>query len=119
MVIQKLCKQTLRYFTEYHIQKNEEAMISLALQDLSTYEEIKEQFARSKERKDEFNKLEAPFVRKKISRLQLPLKFKDIVAIYKGFIAKQITLEIIPEEVLNEFKKTRQYESLRKRKYIE
>ena len=104
------------YFNEFHIQQNETNVIALALQNSCTREEMKAQFDRFKEAEEASYKREAPQVQKKISELVSPLNFKDVVTIYKALFVKQITLDIIPAAVLPEFTKTRQYQSLKKRK---
>ncbi len=79
---------------------------------------MKAQFDRFKKSEEASYKREAPQVQKRISELAAPLNFKEVVAIYKALFVKQITLDLIPAAVLPEFIKTRQYQSLKKRKIV-
>ncbi len=106
------------YFNEFHIQQNEINVIAVALQNNCTREEMKAQFDRFTESEEASYKREAPQVRKRISEIVSPLNFKDVVTIYKALFVKQITLDMIPAGVLPEFTKTRQYQSLKKRKIV-
>ena len=110
--------RVMGYLTEFHIQQNEINVIAVALQDKFTREEMKAQFDRFKKFEEASYKMEAPQVQKRISEIVSPLNFKDVVAIYKALFVKQITLEMIPAAVLPEFVKTRQYQSLKKRKLV-
>lgn len=47
--------------------------------------------------------------------MKTPLKFGEVVNLYRWLCRKQINLEIIPDDVLQEFKQTRQYEIYLKR----
>ena len=47
--------------------------------------------------------------------IQTPLNFRDTINIYKWLWRKQITLEMIPENILNEFVKTKHYDKIIKR----
>lgn len=98
--------------TEYHIQRSEEGIIVVALMNRVTLEEAKEQAARIRKNKEEYFAKEAPQVQEAIKLFQTPLTHDDIVELYKGLFRNQITLEMIPEEVLAKFKQTRQYEIL-------
>lgn len=89
-------------------------MIEIALMDKLTIEEAKGQFEIMQKSELDFYKTDAPRLQKNTKNLQPPLKFKNIIAIYKGLLVKQITLEMIPEKVLEEFKKTRQYEIIKR-----
>ncbi len=106
------------YLNEFHIQQNEINVIAVALQNKCTREEMKAQFDRFTESEEASYKREELQVQKKISELVSPLNFKDVVAIYKALFVKQITLDMIPAAVLPEFTKTRQYQSLKKRKIV-
>lgn len=103
------------YHNEYHIQSSEKGMVSVLLMDASTREEIIAQFKEHKEAADIERSKEIPEIRERIKHIQTPLKFEDVKRIYKWLFYKQITLEMLPENVLNEFKETRQYETLVKR----
>jgi hypothetical protein len=98
--------------TEYHIERNEEAFIAVTLMDRVTLEEKKEQAASIRKINEERYLKEAPRVQEYVKQLKIPLNKNDVIELYKALWAKQITLEIIPEEVLAEFKQTQQYEVL-------
>ena len=73
---------------------------------------IKEQFKRHKEQTEEEFAKDAPRVQESIKKIKTPLIFGDIRKIYSALVRKQISLEMIDEKVLDEFKKTRQYEKI-------
>ena len=104
------------YLTEYHIDRNQEAMISVMLMDAMTHDEMVEQT----ERLAEASKLqfaeESPEIQQHVKKMRTPLKFNETRNIYTWLFRKQITLEMLPKEVFEEFSKTRQYESYLKRK---
>ena len=103
------------YLTEYHIQKNQEVGIEVMLMDAATREEMEAQFKGLNEAAEVERAKEIPIILERIKHIQTPLKSEDIRRIYKWLFYKQITLEMLSENVLNEFKETRQYETLVKR----
>jgi len=44
--------------------------------------------------------------------IQTPLNYRDTINIYKWLLRKQITVEMISENVFNEFAKTKHYEMI-------
>ena len=105
-------QKEMRYLTPYHIESNVLGMISIMLMDKVTKEEIIAQFKRHKDAaKEEFAK-SAPKIQESIKKIRMPLNTKDIIKIYLGLWRKQVSFDIIDEDVLNEFKKTRQYKRL-------
>ncbi len=99
-----------KYLTEYHIQKNQEGMIAVMLMDAMTHLEIKEQFDRLDiECKIQYA-IAAPEIQERLKKIQTPLKFNDVVSIYRWLFRKQITLDMLSKEVFEEFRNTRQYE---------
>lgn len=103
------------YLNEYSIQSNQSGIISVMLMDAATKEEMVEQFKVVKEAADIERSKEIPMILERIKHIQTPLKFEEVKRIYKWLFYKQITLEMLSENVLNEFKETRQYETLVKR----
>jgi hypothetical protein len=103
------------YLTDYHIQRNEEVMISVLLMDRMTKEEFIEQCGRlNKAAKIEFA-AEAFKIQLRVKKLQTPLLFRDVINIYRWLIREQITPEMLSINVLEEFNKTRQYQIYIKR----
>ncbi len=99
-----------KYLNEYHIQKNQEGMIAVMLMDAMTHLEIKEQFDRLDiECKIQYA-IAAPEIQERLKKIQTPLKFNDVVSIYRWLFRKQITLDMLSKEVFEEFRNTRQYE---------
>lgn len=103
------------YLNEYHIQRNQSGMIEVMLMDAATREEMEAQFKTLNEDAEVERSKEIPIIQERIKHIQTPLKSEDIRRIYKWLFYKQITLEMLSENVLNEFKETRQYETLVKR----
>ena len=97
---------------EYHIQRNIKGMISMMLMEIATKEEIKEQFERNREGYEKDFAEEAPEVRKRLKLIKTPLSSRDIRNIYIWLYRKQITFEMISDDVLNEFKKTIHYKRI-------
>lgn len=98
---------------EYHIQRNEEGQIEIMLMEKATYEEKLEQAERiNKDSEIEFAK-ETPEIQKLVKLINTPLKFKDTRNIYLWLYRKQITIDMLPENVLNEFITTKHYRNLK------
>lgn len=60
--------------------------------------------------RDKYLKEEIPEVLESLKLIKSPINFNDTINIYRWLFDKQITFDIIPEDVLTEFKKTRHYE---------
>ena len=98
-------------FNRYHIHKSETAAIEIMLMGAATHEEMKAQFERlDKAKKMEFA-AEAPEIQQQVKTIITPLKLKDVINIYRWLFRNQITLEMLPNNVLEEFSKTRQYKT--------
>ncbi len=108
-------KRKYNTLNEYHIQRSIQGMISIMLMNRVTLEEARDQFERLSKSSDEEFAQETPEIQKRLSLIQTPLKFRDIVNIYKWLWRKQITMEMISPDVLNEFIKTRHYEKIIRR----
>lgn len=98
-----------KLLNEYHIQRNIEGMISLMLMDCATVEEAREQFERLRKAGEESFAEEVPEIKLRLELIQTPLSYRDTVNIYKWLLRKQITVEMISEDVFNEFAKTKHY----------
>ena len=103
------------YFTEYHIQKNEEGGVAILLMDRVTIEEAKEQFDRLRKEREKRLAEIAPEVQKEIKLIQAPLNFGEILFIFKALWHKQITIEMLSKPVFDEFKETEHYQSILRR----
>lgn len=104
-----------KHLNEYHIQRNIEGMISVLLMDSVTIEEAREQFERLRKAGEESFADEAPEIKQRLEHIQTPLSYRDTVNIYKWLLRKQITVEMISENVFNEFTKTKHYEMIIRR----
>jgi hypothetical protein len=82
------------------------------LMDRVTREEAVEQCRRLREQEIKLNEAEIPEIIEKLKRMKLPIKFNDILDLYSWLFYKQITLNDIPEPILNEFKKTEHYKRI-------
>ena len=61
---------------------------------------------------------DAPRLKAYVMNLKTPINFYDVIEIYNGLYRNQITVENIANDVLDEFKLTRQYRSLLKKNKI-
>jgi len=104
------------YFTEAAIQSQVKSMLAVILMNKVKYEEAKEQCERSKEAAAQQFLKEAPQKQEYVKHIKVPLEFKDVRAIFSGLMRNQITLEMIPIHVFEEFKKTRQYKMFSREK---
>ena len=104
-----------KHLNEYHIQRNVEGMISVLLMDNVTTEEAREQCESHRKASEESFAEEVPDIKLRLELIQTPLSYRDTVNIYKWLLRNQITLEMISENVFNEFAKTKHYEMIFKR----
>ncbi len=75
-----------------------------------TLQEKREQFTRlKKEAEIQFVK-DAPAVQEYVKIIKVPLKLYEKANIYRFLCRNQITLDMLPKDVLDEFKSTRMYE---------
>lgn len=103
---------------EYHIQQNIEGTISVMLMDACTLEEVKEQTKRHNEESEKYFAEEAPMIRERLILIKTPLKFRDSANIYRWIFRNQISIDMLPLKVKDEFTKTRHYEALKIMKKI-
>lgn len=86
-------------------QKEVEQMLKCPL----SREEMLEQAKQRKEVALKEYTEDAPRVKAYVTNIKTPINFNDILEMYNGLCRKQITFEDIPNDVLEEFKLTRQY----------
>jgi len=101
-----------KHLNEYHIQRNVEGMISVLLMDNVTTEEAREQCESHRKANEESFAEEVPEIKLRLELIQTPLNYRDTINIYKWLLRKQITVEMISENVFNEFAKTKHYEMI-------
>ena len=77
-----------------------------------TLEEAKRQAETIAKRSAAQFALDAPYIQEGLKKMQGPLTFEDARHLYKWLWRKQITLEMIPKDLLDEFKNTSLYEKL-------
>jgi len=102
--------------SESLIKHNEDGMMVLLLQNAMTYEEVKEQTERIRKHGELCFARDAPRIQERLKLIKTPLSFEDSVFIYQALMRNQIILEMISEDVLNEFNKTNKYEKYIKKK---
>lgn len=98
---------------DYHIQQNIEGTISIMLMESSTYDEMKEQAKRIHEESENDFAEEAPMIRERLILIKTPLKFRDSAKIYCWIFRNQISIDMLPLKVKEEFMNTRHYEKLK------
>lgn len=59
--------------------------------------------------------LDTPLIQEEVKKLQPPLTFEMARSIYRWLFRKQISIEMLPTGILEEFKKTEMFERLIKR----
>jgi hypothetical protein len=80
-----------------------------------TFEEAKAQADRLERKAKKHFDEAAPKIQEDLKLLKTPIDFRDIVHIYQWLYRKQITLDMIPVDVLREFKESKQYEEFKRR----
>ncbi|MGI6319698.1 MAG: hypothetical protein ACOXZK_01735 [Bacteroidales bacterium] len=103
---------------EYHIQRNIEGTISVMLMESCTLEEMKEQAKRINEESEKDFAEEAPMIKERLVLIETPLKFRDSANIYLWISRNQISIDMLPLKVKDEFTKTRHYKRLKDMKKI-
>ena len=98
------------HLNEYHIQRNVEGMISVMLMEAVTIEEARKQCEMFRKSGEVFFAEEAPEIKLRLEQIQTPLSHRDKVNIYNWISRKQITIEMLSEDVFSEFAKTKHYE---------
>lgn len=91
-------------------------MVSIMLMNGVSLEEAKARADRIHTEAQKGFAKEAPMIQEELKLIQTPLTFNDITSIYRWLCRKQITIEMIPENVLDEFKKTEQYDEIIRRR---
>lgn len=97
------------YFNERKIAREVDSMFRLLLQDEVIENGSNEQFEERKKARAEHYARDAPKIQAYIKGIQAPVEFGDVVILYNALSRNQITLEMIPSDVLEEFKQTRQF----------
>jgi rubrerythrin len=103
------------YLNEYAITRGENGQVAVLLMNKLTPEEAREQIKRNAEAAALQFAEEAPQIQEQLKKIQTPLRFKDVTNLYSWLCRKQITMAMMPKEVLEAFSKTRQYQTLLKR----
>jgi hypothetical protein len=97
------------YHNEYAITQYEKGKVEIMLMNNLTIEEMKAQVAwLNISQEIEFANA-MPQIKARLNTIKTPLKFADVRNIYQWLFRKQITLEMLPPLVLEDFSKTRQY----------
>jgi hypothetical protein len=75
---------------------------------------MKEQINRNIEESEREFAEEAPMVRERLKSIETPLKFRDSANIYRWIFREQISIDMLPLQVKNEFTKTKHFDTLKK-----
>lgn len=110
--------KTKSNLNDYHIQRNIEGTISVMLMDACTLEEAKEQTKILRVESEKRFAEEAPIIRERLKLIETPLKFRDSSNIYRWIFRNQISIDMLPSKVKDEFTKTSHYETLKNMKKI-
>ena len=103
---------------EFHIQRNIEGTISTLLMETCTVEEMRGQMKKLNETSEKEFAEDAPMVREQLKSIKTPLKFRDAANIYRWIFRKQISIEILPDRVRDEFVNTHHYVILKRNKKL-
>ena len=87
------------------------AMENLSKQPPMTFEELKEQCERSMRESEKGFAMAAPQAQESLRMMVPPLEVWDSSRILRWLLRKQVTIEMIPKDVFEEFKKTTFYHS--------
>ena len=112
----EIYSKTNSSLNDYHIQRNIEGTISVMLMDACTLEEAKEQTQRLHDESEKRFAEEAPMIRERLLLIETPLKFRDSANIYRWIFRNQISIDMLPIKVKDEFTKTRHYKTLKNMK---
>jgi hypothetical protein len=91
------------------------AMEQIAKQKPATTEEVRAQFEISRKRGEISFAKDAPKVQEYLKEITTPLSNEDARDIGRWLFRKQITIEMIPKDVLVEWKETGMYEYIMRR----
>lgn len=103
---------------EYHIQRNIEGTISVMLMDACTHEEMMDQTKRLSDASEKEFAEEASMIRERLRFIKTPLTFRDAANIYRWIFRKQISIDMLPLKVKDEFTKTIHFKTLENKKKI-
>jgi hypothetical protein len=84
-------------------------MEALAKQKPVSLEEARAQTSRLQKQSEKSFALAAPKIQEELKKITAPLSFSDTVNICRWLLRKQITIDMIPKDVLKELKETEQY----------
>ena len=91
------------------------AMEQISKQQPTTLEKARAQVERLRKQSEKSFALAAPEIQEDVKKMTTPLNFQDSAEIYRCLIRRQITFDIIPKDVLEEFKKTEHYQEVMRR----
>jgi len=86
--------------------------------DACTLEEAKEQTNRIREESKKSFEEEIPMIKELLNLIETPLTFSDSANIYRWIFRNQISIDMLPSKVKDEFTKTRHFGKLKKMKKI-
>ncbi len=101
------------YLNDFHKESSEKSQreVNEMMKNPLTVEQMKEQIARLSEGAEEEFLKQAPEIQKIAASMKTPLRIREIASIYRWLGRKQITLDMLPLDVLEEFKQRRQYQT--------
>lgn len=100
-----------KYMNDFHRKSSEAAQkeFEKMKQHPLSREKMLEQVRQGKEVAAKLYAADAPRVKEYVTNIKTPINFNDVLEMYNGLLRNQITFENIPNDVLEEFKLTRQY----------
>jgi hypothetical protein len=98
---------------EYSIQTTIENSITIMLMNKITAEEAKAQADRLNEASEKHFAEEVPKIIERLKFIETPLKFRDSARIYRWIFRKQITIDMLPTAVREEFVKSTHFKRLK------
>ncbi len=114
--IEEVNKRELKMTVKTTLQEHARlSMEQIDKQKPVTLEQAIAQSERLRKQSEKSFALAAPEIQEDVKKMTTPLNFQDSVDIYRWLLRKQITFDIIPKDVLDEFKKTEHYQEVMRR----
>jgi DUF917 family protein len=107
MAKEKKLKMTAKTSLQEHAKLS---MEQLSKQQPTNFEEAKAQFDRLKKQGEESFSLAAPMIQEEVKKMTTPLSSEDARRICRWLFRKQITIEMIPKDVLVDLQGTEIFE---------
>ncbi len=107
-----------KHLNDYHIERNIDTCIEVMLMNKPTTEEVIAQITSMTKASEEQFVSEATEIQNKLPFIKIPLRSRDARNIYVWIFRKQISIDMLPLKVKDDFIKTKHYETLKNMKKI-